>query len=47
MAQELDQAQTEQWWPALVAAWPAFARHYSATGERAVFALAPIDEANR
>lgn len=42
-ARELDELQAEFWWPALVEVWPAFEEHYSATGERAVFALHPID----
>lgn len=40
LADELDDA--ERWWPQLVQVWPAFAEHYAATGERAVFALKPI-----
>jgi hypothetical protein len=34
--------QTERWWPHLVEVWPAFADHYDATGERAVFVLEPV-----
>lgn len=42
-AHELDDAQSERWWPQLTAAWPAFAQHYAATGERTVFVLEPVD----
>ncbi len=42
-AQELGGPEIEQWWPTLVELWPAFGEHYRSTGERAVFALHPID----
>jgi deazaflavin-dependent oxidoreductase (nitroreductase family) len=42
-AEELDDAATERWWPAFVAAWPAFGRHYAATGDRSIFVLRPLD----
>ncbi|MDH3731844.1 MAG: nitroreductase family deazaflavin-dependent oxidoreductase [Acidimicrobiia bacterium] len=38
-ARELDDAEAGRWWPPFVEAWPAFATHYAATGERTVFAL--------
>jgi len=44
MAHELDEAETERWWPALIGVWPAFGEHYAATGERTVFVLEPIHE---
>lgn len=40
-ARELDDCEAERFWPALVATWPAFADHFSATGERTVFVLSP------
>lgn len=40
-AHELDTAELEQWWPAMVDVWPAFADHYAATGERTMFRLSP------
>ena len=42
-ARELEGSDVEQWWPALVDVWPAFALHYDATGERTVFVLEPVD----
>lgn len=42
-ARELDEAEADTWWPALNEVWPAFDEHYVATGERAVFAIRPID----
>jgi deazaflavin-dependent oxidoreductase (nitroreductase family) len=38
-AVELGESEIEQWWPAFVDVWPAFAEHFAATGERAVFRL--------
>lgn len=46
-AKELDETETERWWPALTAVWPAFAEQYAATGERSMFALEPCDPAGR
>ncbi len=39
VARELDGPEAERWWSQLVRAWPAFAQHYAATHERAVFLL--------
>jgi deazaflavin-dependent oxidoreductase (nitroreductase family) len=44
IAHELDKAEIERWWPALVGVWPAFAEHYAVTGERTMFALESTDE---
>lgn len=43
-ARELEADEIEQWWPHLVAVWPAFAEHYAATGERTVFSLEPTSD---
>ncbi|MCP3975820.1 MAG: nitroreductase family deazaflavin-dependent oxidoreductase [bacterium] len=40
-AEELAGAAVDRWWPLLVDVWPAFDEHYTATGERTVFLLAP------
>ncbi len=45
-AREVDDAQVERWWSDLTAAWPAFAQHYAATGERTVFVLEPVANSN-
>lgn len=45
-AHELDAAEAERWWRLLTEVWPAFADHYAATGERAVFALVPTSSAH-
>lgn len=42
-ARKLDDAEAQQWWPALVGVWPAFAEEFAATGERTVFILEPSD----
>jgi deazaflavin-dependent oxidoreductase (nitroreductase family) len=47
VARELDDAEAEMWWPQLVEEWPAFAEHFAATGERAVFVLEPVTDAPR
>lgn len=41
-SRELDESDAERWWPQLIEVWPAFADHYAATGERAVFVLEPV-----
>lgn len=41
-AHELDDAESDRWWPKLVEVWPAFAEHFAATRERAVFVLTPL-----
>jgi deazaflavin-dependent oxidoreductase (nitroreductase family) len=41
-ARELDDTTAGGWWSALVEAWPAFAEHFAATGERTVFILEPM-----
>jgi deazaflavin-dependent oxidoreductase (nitroreductase family) len=41
-ARKVEDREAEQWWPALVDVWPAFAEEYAATGERTVFVLEPI-----
>lgn len=43
IAHELEHESSDRWWPVLVDAWPAFADHYAATGERTVFTLEPSD----
>lgn len=43
-ARELKNEELERWWPRLCEVWPAFAEHYTATGERTVFVLEPIDD---
>ena len=45
-AHELEEPETEHWWPALTEVWPAFADQYAATGERTVFVLEPVTEAD-
>ena len=43
-AEELDEARVAEWWPALVGAWPVFAEHCAATGDRTVFRLELISQ---
>lgn len=38
-AVELGTQDIARWWPELVALWPAFADHFAATGDRALFRL--------
>jgi deazaflavin-dependent oxidoreductase (nitroreductase family) len=40
-ARELAGDQLEQYWPALVEVWPAYAQHYARSGQRSVFLLEP------
>ena len=46
-AEELGEAETERWWPALISIWPSFADQYAATGERTMFALEPHPQGHR
>lgn len=39
LARELEPDEADNWWPDLVAVWPAFGDHYAATRERSVFVL--------
>lgn len=41
-SRELHEPEIDQWWPEMVAVWPAFAEHYAGTGERTMFSLEPI-----
>jgi deazaflavin-dependent oxidoreductase (nitroreductase family) len=41
-AVELGESEIERWWPAFVEVWPAFAAHFAATGDRAVFRLVAV-----
>jgi hypothetical protein len=47
LACELSGPEVERWWAELVRVWPAFARHYAATNERAVFVLTPTNESHQ
>lgn len=40
-AAQLQGNEIEEWWSRITAVWPAFDRHYAATGERTVFRLTP------
>ncbi len=44
LAAVLQREEIEEWWPRITAVWPAFDRHYTATGERTAFRLTPIDD---
>ncbi len=40
-ARELHGADVDRYWPELVALWPAYAKHYERSGQRAIFVLEP------
>jgi F420H(2)-dependent quinone reductase len=40
-ARELHGREVDRHWPNLVALWPAYAKHYERSGERAIFVLEP------
>ena len=42
-ARELHGPEVDRYWPELVALWPAYAKHYERSGERAIFVLQSRD----
>jgi deazaflavin-dependent oxidoreductase (nitroreductase family) len=43
-AREVYDAELEDYWPRLIALWPAYREHYKRSGERTVFVLEPRHE---
>ena len=40
-ARVANEAETEQYWPRLIAMWPAYQTHYDRSGQRTIFVLEP------